>query len=190
MKTSRFSRVGRGALVAWLIGSAIFAHAQSAGSATTKAVAEALNKLAFMKGEWAGQQEFNTQGGPAMTGEATDRVEVAVGGRYLSEVLATTLPGRKPSDSRHFISFDPASGKFVAWWFNDTSIGPSAFEGELAGTTLVLTTKEAAAGAATRTILRATYETPAEGTLTYKLEMQGKDGAWTRLFTTTYKRKA
>jgi hypothetical protein len=125
-----------------------------------------------------------------MSGEATDHVEVAVGGRYLAEVLATTLPGRKPTDSRHFISFDPASGKYVAWWFNDTSIGPSAFEGELTGRTFVLTTKETPAGGAARAVLRATYETPAEGALTYKLEMQAKDGTWTRLFTTTYKRKA
>jgi hypothetical protein len=108
---------------------AISVQAQSAASATTKSVAAALDKLAFLKGDWTGQQEFNMQGGPAMSGEATDHVEVAVGGRYLAEVLATTLPGRKPTDSRHFISFDPASGKYVAWWFNDTSIGPSAFEG-------------------------------------------------------------
>ncbi len=165
-------------------------HAQSPASVTTKAVMAALNELAFMKGEWSGQQEFNTQGGPAMAGEATNRVEAAVGGRYLTEVLATTLPGRTPTDSRHFISFDPASGKYVAWWFNDTSIGPSALEGTVTGMTLVLTSKEAAAGAPARPILRATYESPDRGTLVYRLEMQGKDGAWTRLFTTTYKRKA
>lgn len=150
----------------------------------------ALDQLAFMHGDWVGRQEFNTQGGPAMSGEATNRIEVAVGGRYVTEVLATTLPGRKPSDSRHFISFDPASAKYVAWWFNDTSVGPTALEGELTGTTLILTTRGAAAGAAPRNVLRATYEHPDEGTLVYRLEMQGKDGAWTRLFTTTYQRKA
>ncbi len=173
-----------------LAGPAVSAQAQSGGSATTKAIAAALEKLAFMKGDWSGQQEFNPQGGPAMVGEATNRVETAVGGRYLSEVLATTLPGRKPSDSRHFISFDPVSGKFVAWWFNDTAIGPLVLEGEVAGSTLVLTTKAPATGAPAPTVLRATYESAAADTLVFRLEMQGKDGSWTRLFTTTYKRKA
>lgn len=175
---------------AFAAGAVVFARAQSAGATTTKVIATALEKLAFMKGDWAGSQDFNTQGGPALSGEATNHVEIAVGGRYLSEVLATTMPGRKPSDSRHFISFDPASGKFEAWWFNDTSVGPSAFEGEVIGGALVLTTKETPASGPARPILRATYQSPAEGTLTYRLEMQGKDGAWTRLFTTTYKRKA
>lgn len=160
------------------------------GSSTAKPVIEALSKLAFMKGDWSGQQEFNPQSGPALSGVATNRIDDAVGGRYLSEVLSTTMPGRKPSDARHFISFDPPSGKYAAWWFNDTSVGPSMLEGELTGRMLVLTSKETATGGVARTVLRATYESPADDTLIYRLEMQSKDGSWTRLFTTTYKRKA
>ncbi|MES1147281.1 MAG: DUF1579 family protein, partial [bacterium] len=81
--------------------------------------AEALKSLEFMKGDWAGKQEFNTQGGAAMTGDATNHISDAIGGRYLCEMLSTSLPGRKPTDTRHFISFDPKTQKYTAWWFTD-----------------------------------------------------------------------
>ncbi len=150
--------------------------------------AEALKALAFMKGDWTGKQEFNTQGGPPMSGNATNRIDDAIGGRYLCEMLSTTMPGRKPTDTRHFISYDPKSGKYTAWWFTDTSTGPLTFEGDLVGNKLVLNTKPMDSAAGPGTVLRATYESPAADTLTYTLEMQ-RQGEWTRLFTTTYKRK-
>ena len=144
--------------------------------------ADALQNLAFMKGDWAGQQEFNTQGGPALSGDATNHIADAIGGRYLCEMLSTTMPGRKPTDTRHFISYDPKLGKYTAWWFTDTSVGPLEFEGDLTGGKLVLFSRP---GSPTK--FRATYASPDPNTLTYMLEMQ-QDGTWTRLFTTTYKR--
>src|SRR5271157_2768833 len=81
--------------------------------------ADALNKLLFMQGDWTGKQVFNTNGGPATVGDATDRVELGIAGKYICEMLSTTLPGRKPTDTRHFISYDRQTGKYTAWWFND-----------------------------------------------------------------------
>ena len=59
-------------------------------------------------------------------------------GKYLCEMLSTTLPGRKPTDTRHFISFDKQSGKYTAWWFNDTSTHPSELDRRSSGNKLVL----------------------------------------------------
>ncbi|HTQ09345.1 MAG TPA: DUF1579 family protein [Fimbriimonadaceae bacterium] len=145
--------------------------------------ADALKSLAFMKGDWAGTQNFNTQGGPALSGDATNHIDDAIGGRYLCEMLSTTMTGRKPTDTRHFISYDPKTGKYTAWWFTDTSVGPLEFEGDLTDGKLVLLSKPGSP-----TTFRATYSSPDPTTLTYTLEMQ-QDGTWTRLFTTTYKRK-
>ncbi|MFI5386044.1 MAG: DUF1579 family protein [Fimbriimonadales bacterium] len=150
--------------------------------------ADALKNLAFMKGDWAGKQEFNPQLGAAMTGDATNHIDDAIGGRYLCEMLSTKLPGRGPTDTRHFISYNPKSGKYTAWWFTDTSVGPMEFEGDLTGSKLVLQTKPMETGAGPGTVLRATYESPADGKLNYTLEMQ-RNGEWTRLFTATYSRK-
>lgn len=145
---------------------------------------DALNNLSFMKGDWSGKQNFDTSGGPAMIGDATDRIEIGIAGKYLCEMLSTTLPGRKPTDTRHFISYDKQSGKYTAWWFNDTSTHPTEFTGDLSGKKLVLTSNSSGSGS----VLRATYESPSEDTLTFLLEM--KDGeAWTKLFLTTYSRK-
>lgn len=149
--------------------------------------ADAMQELAFMKGDWSGTQDFNTQGGPAMSGKATNKIDDAIGGRYLCEMLSTTMPGRKPTDTRHFISFDPKAGLYRAWWFTDTSVGPMEFEGKLTGKKLVLETKPMETGAGPGTVLRATYESPSAGKLTYTLEMQ-RGGEWIRLFTTTYTR--
>ena len=143
--------------------------------------ADALNKLAFMQGNWAGKQNFNTDGGPAMVGDATDRIELWIAGKYLCEMLSTTLPGRKPTDTRHFISFDKQAGKYSAWWFNDTSTHPTQFSGDLTGNKLVLMSEANGPGP----VLRATYETPSANTLTFLLEMKQGD-AWTSLFLTTY----
>ncbi len=143
--------------------------------------ADALNKLAFMQGNWAGKQNFNTDGGPAMVGEATDRIEPGIAGKYLCETLSTTLSGRKPTDTRHFISFDKQTGKYMAWWFNDTSYHPTQFSGDLTGNKLVLMSDSSAPGP----LLRATYENPTPDKLTFQVEM--KNGAtWSSLFVTTY----
>jgi hypothetical protein len=143
--------------------------------------ADALNKLAFMRGEWAGKQDFNTGGDAAMVGDATDKVEVGIAGKYLCEMLSTTLPGRKPTDTRHFISYDKQSGKYTAWWFNNTSYHPMALTGDLAGNKLVLMSDGSAPGP----VLRATYESTSADKLTFLLEMKDGD-KWDRLFLTSY----
>ncbi|HEX8812358.1 MAG TPA: DUF1579 family protein [Terracidiphilus sp.] len=147
--------------------------------------ADALNSLSFMKGDWAGKQEFNTPDGPAMTGDATDRIEMGIAGKYLCETLSTTLSGRKPTDTRHFISFDRQSGKYTAWWFNDTSSHPTELTGDLTGKKLVLLSNSSGPGP----VLRAMYESPSENKLTFLLEMKSGE-SWTRLFLTTYSKKA
>ncbi len=144
-----------------------------------------LDSLSFMKGDWTGKQNFDTGGGPAMVGDATDRIEIGIAGKYLCEMLATTLPGRKPTDTRHFISYDKQSGKYTAWWFNDTSTHPSELTGDLTGNKLVLLSSPSGQGP----VLRATYESPSTNTLTFLLEMKQGD-AWTKLFLTTYAKKA
>jgi len=144
------------------------------------------DSLAFMQGNWAGKQNFNNpDGGPAMVGEATDHVAIGIGGRYLCETLSTAMPGRKPTDTRHFISFDKQVGTYAAWWFNDTGTHPTEFTGELSDNKLVLTSKPSGPGP----LLRATYESPTKNTLTYLLEMKQGD-SWTRLFLTTYTKSA
>jgi hypothetical protein len=146
--------------------------------------ADALNKLSFMQGDWTGKQDFNTGGGPAMVGDATDRIDLGIAGKYLCEMLSTTLPGRKPTDTRHFISFDAKTGKYKAWWFNDTSYHPTELTGELAGNKLVLMSDSSAPGP----VLRATYESPTADKLTFLLEMKSGEN-WTSLFLTTYSKK-
>jgi hypothetical protein len=144
-----------------------------------------LDNLAFMKGNWAGKQNFNNPGGDPMVGDATDRVEIGIGGRYLCETLSTTMPGRKPTDTRHFLSYDKQSGTYNAWWFNDTGTHPTEFTGELSENKLVLTSKSSGPGP----VLRATYESPSKGTLTFLLEMQQGE-SWIRLFLTSYSRNS
>jgi len=56
--------------------------------------ADALKSLAFMKGDWVGKQDFNPQFGQTPPGEATNHIDDAIGGRYLCEMLSTTMPGR------------------------------------------------------------------------------------------------
>jgi Protein of unknown function (DUF1579) len=169
------------AAAAFLVLSSAVAFAQQ----TPVQPADALAKLAFMQGDWAGKQNFNTDGGPAMIGDATDRIEVGIAGKYLCETLSTTLPGRKPTDTRHFISFDKQTGKYTAWWFNDTSYHPTLLTGDLAGNKLVLMSDASAPGP----VLRATYENPTPDKLTFQVEMKNGD-KWTSLFLTTYAKNA
>ena len=149
--------------------------------------ADAMSALAFMKGEWAGKQEFNTGGDP-MVGDATNQIAEAIGGRYLEERLSTTLPGRRPSDTRHFVTFDPKAGTYRAWWFNDSSVGAMELEGTLTGRKLVLTSKPTLTGNGQSSVFRATYDGSTEGGLTYTLELQ-QGSEWRTLFTTKYAKK-
>ncbi len=120
-----------------------------------------------------------------MVGDATDRIEPGIAGKYLCEMLSTTLPGRRPTDTRHFISFDKQTGKYTAWWFNDTSYHPTQLTGDLAGNKLVLMSDASAQGP----VLRATYENPTPDKLTFQVEMKNGD-KWTSLFLTTYAKDA
>jgi hypothetical protein len=166
-----------------ILSATVVAYSQQPGQSPTQP--NALDQLSFMKGDWSGKQDFNNQGGPAMVGEATDRIDVCVAGKYLCEMLSTTLPGRKPTDTRHFISYDKGTGKYTAWWFNDTSTHPSALSGDLTGGKLVLMSDASSPGP----VLRATYASPSADTLTFELEMKTGDG-WTKLFVSTYTKKA
>jgi hypothetical protein len=165
------------------VASTVLAFSQ--GHDTTPA--DAMKNIAFMKGEWTGKQAFVTDGDP-MVGDAVNSITDAIGGRYLEEKLATTLPGRKPSDTRHFITYDPKTSTYKAWWFNDSSVGAMELEGTLTDGKLVLTSKGTPTGNGQTSVFRATYESPSAGTLVYKLELQqGAD--WRQLFTTTYSKK-
>jgi len=148
-------------------------------------VADAMKNIAFMKGDWTGKQEFVTGDGNAMVGDATNKIEEAIGGRYLEERMATTLNGRKPSDTRHFITYDPKTSMYRAYWFNDSSVGAMELEGKLEGSKLVLLSKPTPTGNGQTSVFRATYESPSEKKLTYKLELKQGDN-WQPLFTTTY----
>jgi hypothetical protein len=119
-------------VVLFAVSGAVAAAQQPAAQSAVQP-ADALAKLSFMQGDWAGKQNFNTNGGPAMLGDATDKVAMGIAGKYLCETLSTTLPGRKPTDTRHFVSFDKQSGKYTAWWFNDTSYHPTLLTGDLTG---------------------------------------------------------
>ena len=146
--------------------------------------AEALKMLDFMKGKWSGKQEFVIPNG-SMVGDATNDIDDAIGGRYLCEMLSTTLNGRKPTDTRHFITYDAKAAKYKAWWYTDTTVGPMEFEGNMDGNKLVMLSKPTDPA---RPVLKVTYDAPATKTLTYTLEMKSKEG-WTRLFVITYTKK-
>jgi len=163
----------------------VFAAGQQPTAPSAIQPADALAKLAFLQGDWAGKQNFNTDGGPAMVGDATDSIATGIAGKYLCEMLSTTLSGRKPTDTRHFISFDKQSGKYTAWWFNDTSYHPTLLTGELTGNKLVLMSAPSGPGP----VLRATYENPTPDKLTFQVEMKSGE-SWTSLFVTTYMKKA
>ena len=85
--------------------------------------ADAMKQLAFLTGHWVGKQTFET-GAEPMIGSVINDIDFAVGGRYLAERLSTTLNGRNPTDTRHFLTFDGRVNAFKAWWFTDTSVAP------------------------------------------------------------------
>lgn len=146
--------------------------------------AEALKQLDFMQGEWVGKQDFNVPGGEKMVGDATNSIKSIIGERYVEERLSTTLPGRAPTDTRHITTYDPKSETFKSWWFNDTTVAPSEFEGKVDGKKLEMTSKPSASGA----VMRVTYQSAEAEKLVYKLEMKQGE-SWMLLFTTTYQRK-
>jgi len=169
--------------IGWVAAVCMLTMCVASGQPPAQQTPSPLDRLAFMVGDWSGKQNFNNPGGPAMVGDATDRIEIGIGGKYLCETLSTSMPGRKPTDTRHFISYDKESSTYNAWWFNDTGTRPTEFTGELSENKLVLTSNSSGPGP----VLRATYESPSKTTLTFLLEMKQGD-TWTRLFLTTYTR--
>ncbi len=144
--------------------------------------AEAMKTVAFIAGDWKGTQNFKTPTGE-MSGTATDRAEEAVGGRFIYERLSTTLPDSKPTDTRHMLCYDPATSKFVAYWFNDTSALPMQLTGVVDGSKLALYNDPK--GGAPQ--LRFTYENISEHEMALSFEMKQGDN-WQLLFRSDYKK--
>jgi hypothetical protein len=146
--------------------------------------ADALKQISFLEGEWKGKQEFNNPGGAAMVGDIVVHAKAVVGGRYIEELLSTTLPGRKPTDSRHFIGYDAKANKYKAWWFNDTSNVPMQLEGVLEGNKLVLLSSPGPDGTG-GPVFRATYDKVSDNAMNYVLELQ-TGNSWRALFHNSY----
>jgi hypothetical protein len=89
------------------------------------------------------------------------------------------LPGRPPTEVHHFISYNPTTKTYHAWWFNDTSNTPMELEGTLEGNQLVLQNHPANPNAP---VLKATYDKVSGSAINYKLEMKTPDGKWQELF--------
>src|SRR5579862_4140592 len=130
---------------------------------------DAMQGVSFLVGNWKGKQVFTTPTG-SLVGTATDHAEWAVGKRFIEEHLSTTLLNRAPTDTRHMLAYDAKAGKYVAYWFNDTSSLPMVLTGKLEGSKLVLSsTPSSASGAPPRPSLRFTYDgsKPNEMSLTF-----------------------
>ena len=142
--------------------------------------ADAMKQIQFITGDWKGKQDFVTGGAP-MVGDLVVTAKSVVGSRYIEETLSTTLPGRKPTDSRHMVGYDPKIGKYKAWWYNDTNNVPSQLEGTLEGNKLILMTSPGPDGTYKGPVLRATYEKVSDTSMKYVLEMK-TDTGWQALF--------
>jgi len=140
-----------------------------------------LKNLDFLTGDWKGEQNFNTQGGPPMVGKLTLHTHRAVSGHYIEEHSITQIPGRPEADVRHYITYDKKTDKYRAWWFNDTKVGPSEYVGGLEGDKFVLESVN-------KPTLRATYEKVSAKKYNYKLEMK-QDNGWMELFHSTYTKR-
>ncbi len=141
--------------------------------------ADAMKLVAFMEGDWKGKHIFNA---PTPTElDAVAQIHGAIGGKYLEDVITTTLQSGKLSDVRHLLTFDPTDQKFHAWWFNNTAAAPNELVGSLADNKLVLESKPGQGGAP----IRATYEKFSETKLGYKVEAK-LDGDWRELLHTVF----
>ena len=168
------------ALVSSLLGAgSSFALTSYGGQGHDLKAPDALKGLSFMIGDWKGKQNFNAPG-QTLVGDATNHVHMAIGGHYLEETLSTVIGQRPPTDTHHYITFDPATAQYKAWWFNDTSVGPMELDGTAAGSKLVLESPATSAR-----IFRATYDSPSPDQLKFRLELKnGND--WQLLFETDY----
>jgi hypothetical protein len=146
----------------------------------------ALNAMSFMLGDWSGKQNFVTNG-PPMSLKAVNHAHLAVGNRYIEERLTTYLGDGSPRDVRHFLTYDPNSSKYRAWWFNDSSVGAMVFTGEMQDGKLVMVSDPVMSASGTSHIFRATYEKVGDNGFAWSLEFQ-QDGVWTKQFRAEYTR--
>lgn len=152
------------------------------GQGHVEATKSSATKLAFLVGAWTGRQNFNNPNGKPMVATVTTTIAPVVGGRFLQETINGVLPGRPAFQTVHMMTCDDATGECRAWWFNDTSRGPSEYVGKVDGDVLTMTSVAKSEGAPK---LRVTYAKVAGHGLKYRLEMQqGSD--WTKLFETDY----
>jgi hypothetical protein len=142
---------------------------------------DAMKALDFLNGSWSGKQNFNNPGSPLIA-DISVKVHSFAAGRFIEEELHTTMPGAKPTEVHHFISFDPKTKEYHAWWFNDTSNTPSELTGTLNGNQLVLLSHPTNPKAP---VMRATYDKVSDTSMNYKLEMKMGE-TWQELFHNSY----
>jgi len=142
-------------------------------------VAEAMKMVSFMEGDWKGKHIFNAPTPTELA--AVAQIHQAIGGRFLEDVITTTLQSGKLSDVRHLLTFDPTDQKFHAWWFNNTSSTPNELVGTLVGDKLTLESKPGQGGPS----IRATYTKLSDNKLGYKVEAN-LEGNWRELLHTEF----
>lgn len=151
-----------------------------------KTSAEGMKAIDFLAGTWKGTQKFNPMGGAAMEASVVNETKAVVGGRFFEEALAVDLNGKK-SDTRHLTTYDPKSGTYKAWWFNDTRASATEFEGKLEGDKLSMVSKPVPGPGGAEVTLKVTYQKLPNDSFSYGLEMkQGEN--WVQLFVTVYAR--
>lgn len=116
---------------------------------------------------------------------AKDKVVSSIGGHYIEETLATTRADGTLSDSRHLTTFIAKTGKYHAWWFNDSSAGAMEMEGVIDHGKLIMMTVPTQTDPTPTNIFRVTYEkTDADG-IAWTLELKTGE-TWRKLFRSSY----
>lgn len=147
-----------------------------------------LKQLAFLLGDFDGQNKFFEPDGSSNTADAKIKSTMTVGGRFLSWGYKGTMPGFGDVEGLLLVTYDTDSKKFLGWWYDSAGSRPMEMSGGFEGEKLVMTSLPSNAPGMEGAVFRSTFSKKSASEVSFLLESKMGD-QWMTFIVGSYKKK-
>lgn len=145
-----------------------------------------LEKLHAMVGTWKGKEKhFEPGAAEPMMADATITNTLVLGGHYLRGDYKTTIPGFGDFSGMEMLSYDPATKKYMLWWFDAASNTGMKCESASSGPEFVFISEPVDMPGMGKTKMRITMNIKSPTVFTMKIEMEA-GGQWQKFLEGEY----
>ncbi|MDQ2986832.1 MAG: DUF1579 domain-containing protein [Armatimonadota bacterium] len=145
-----------------------------------------MEKLHPLVGTWKGKEKhFDPASPEPMAADSTITNTLVLGGHFLKGDYKTTVPGFGEFTGMQMLSYDPATKKYMVWWFDAASNTAMKGESSSTGPEFVYVSEPVEMPGMGKTKMRITTNVKSATMFTMKIEME-TGGQWVKFLEGEY----